>query len=482
MTESVDPAQSDPTETMDVLGVDLGKDTAPPPSPSIDVSRHVRIFGSHAFFRLWLVQLVSATGDWLGFLALYGLAGEFGDKAAGGALAIMVVLVPRLVPGLFLASAGGVIVDRLNRKRLMIGCDVGRAFILLAIPLVDQLWWLVLASFFLEIATSLWGPAKEAIMPNLVPTSHLTNANSLSVAAAYGTFPLAAVIWLGLSKLAEWLSGLSTFSFLELNEIRLALAVDAMTFLVAAMLLYTIPIVPRSKEMRDVAKKKSLDFGSGYRDVKEGWAFILQSPRVKSVIIGLGVGMFGGGMLIPLSGGYNEFVLKAGDAGYGALLFSLGMGVAGGVALLTTLQRRISQSQTFIRAILAAGILVALSATTSHLITVCLVLAGVGVCAGAIYILGLTMLHSNVDDELRGRIFSAFYMIVRFALLIGIASGAAIAAFLGYLSNQIVDGSVQVFESAYPLPGVRLALWLAALVMIVAWWVARHAMAQEEQE
>ncbi len=446
--------------------------------PAGEVGMQVRIFGSSAFFRLWLVQVVSATGDWLGFLALYGLARQLGSDNAEGAIAITVVLIPRLLPGLFLASAGGVIVDRMNRKRLMIYADVGRAVILLAIPLVEELWWLVIASFLLEIATSLWGPAKEAVMPNLVPTSHLTNANSLSLIAAYGTFPIAAAIWLLLAKFAEYLSGLSAFSFLELNEIRLAIGVDAITFLVAALLVSTIPIVPRPKELRDAARNKKLDFGSGWRDVKEGWSFILTNPRVKAVIVGLGIGMFGGGMLIPLGGGFNKEVLRAGDAGYGALLFSIGMGVAVGVIALGSLQRRLPQEMTFVFAVGLAGVALTVAAALSNLVIVSIILVWVGICAGAIYVLGFTILHQNVGDELRGRIFSALYMIVRFALLLGIASGGLIAAFFGYLSTELVDGSVSVLDNQYSLVGVRLALWFAGFVMIGAALFASRSMAE----
>ena len=41
---------------------------------------HVRLFGSQAFFRLWLTQVVSATGDWLGFLAIAALATRISDR------------------------------------------------------------------------------------------------------------------------------------------------------------------------------------------------------------------------------------------------------------------------------------------------------------------------------------------------------------------------------------------------------------------
>ncbi|MFV1991929.1 MAG: MFS transporter, partial [Acidimicrobiales bacterium] len=245
-----------------------------------------------------------------------------------------------------------------------------------------------------------------------------------------------------------------------------------------ALLVSTIPIVPRPKELRDAARNKKLDFGSGWRDVKEGWSFILTNPRVKAVIVGLGIGMFGGGMLIPLSGGFNKEVLRAGDAGYGALLFSIGMGVAVGVIALGSLQRRLPQEMTFVFAVGLAGVALTVAAALSNLVIVSIILVWVGICAGAIYVLGFTILHKNVGDELRGRIFSALYMIVRFALLLGIATGGLIAAFFGYLSTELVDGSVSVLDSEYSLVGVRLALWFAGFVMIGAALVASRSMAE----
>ena len=81
------------------------------------------------------------------------------------------------------------IVDRFDRKRLMVTCDLGRAAVLVTLPFVDTVRGLVFASLVLECFTLLWTPAKEASVPHLVPPDHLTTANSLSLVAAYGTLP-----------------------------------------------------------------------------------------------------------------------------------------------------------------------------------------------------------------------------------------------------------------------------------------------------
>ena len=130
---------------------------------------HVRLFGSHEFFRLWLVQVVSATGDWLGFSAIILLAAGIGGHEAGaGAGAISLVMAARIVPGFFFGPLAGVLVDRWDRKRVMIVCDLGRAAVIVCLPFVHNLIGLVIASLVLEVLTLLWSPAKEAIVPNLV--------------------------------------------------------------------------------------------------------------------------------------------------------------------------------------------------------------------------------------------------------------------------------------------------------------------------
>ena len=80
---------------------------------------HVRLFGSHEFFRLWLVQVVSAIGDWSGFSAIILLAAASVVRRGGrGAGAISLVMAARIVPGFFFGPLAGVLVDRWDRKKV----------------------------------------------------------------------------------------------------------------------------------------------------------------------------------------------------------------------------------------------------------------------------------------------------------------------------------------------------------------------------
>src|SRR3954469_5965575 len=248
-------------------------------------SLHVRVFGTHQFFRLWIAQVVSSLGDWLGFLAITILAANVGGGAGGAAVGL--VMSARIIPGFFLAPVAGVMIDRWDRKKIMVACDIGRAGVLVCLPFVKRVGGLVLASFLLEVGTLLWSPAKEATVPNLVPVDRLTSANSLSLAAAYGTFPVAAVLFALLAQLAKQLGGVDALGFFSTDQEALAFYVDAFTFLLPAMLISSLALTSAERRARGSDKRaegdKRIDFAQTFRELKEGWHFIFVNPVVRSV-------------------------------------------------------------------------------------------------------------------------------------------------------------------------------------------------------
>ena len=369
-----------------------------------------RIFGTPEFFRLWLAQVVSATGDWLGLLAISILAIRVGSGSEGAALSL--VLVARIAPGFFFGPIAGVLVDRWDRKKVMVRCDLGRAAVMIALPFVDTILGLVIASLILEALTMLWSPAKEASVPNLVPERYLTTANSLSMIAAYGTFPIGAGLMALFGRLstalfsAEWADGF------RLHEEGLAFYANALTFLIAAGLIFSLNLPHRLKRSKTekIALKERL--AEPINDLREGWNFIFVNPVARTVNMGLATALIGGGMLVPLGAIYATEVLNAGDGGFGFLITALGLGMAVGVGLVSWVQRHLSKTKIFTWSLVAAGTFLIVSASTSQIhfsgtMTFC-----IGICAGSVYVLGFTLLHENVADELRGRIFSTFYLLM----------------------------------------------------------------------
>jgi dTMP kinase len=174
-----------------------------------------RLFGTRPFFKLWLAQVFSSLGDWVGLFAILAITTRVSGNSAA---AVSLVMATRMVPGFFLATIGGVIVDRFDRRKVMVCCDLGRAALISVLPFVNNLGTLVAVSFFIEILTLLWGPAKDASVPHFVPEENLATANSLSLVASYGTFPLGALVSGSLAVVATWLGGFEALESLKVDK------------------------------------------------------------------------------------------------------------------------------------------------------------------------------------------------------------------------------------------------------------------------
>jgi dTMP kinase len=425
-----------------------------------------RVFGTRSFFKLWVAQVVSSVGDWIGIVAILAIAARV---SGGSGAAVSLVMVARVVPGFFLATVGGVIVDRFDRRRVMIACDFGRAGLLALLPFVGTITGLVLVSFALEILSLLWGPAKDASIPNLVDQEHLTSANSLGLVAAFGTFPLAAAAFSVLAVVAEWLGGFSIFSSLEREFV--ALWVDGLTFIVSAVIIWRLPI-PRTYDR----KGERVDWTATFRDIADGVRFIRQNRLIRGVIIGIGVGLIGGGAMIPLGPVFSQEVLGGGSAEFGVLMTALGVGAALGVVTLVAVQKRVPRETVFEFAVMGSGAALILAATTSSLVSAALLIVIVGACAGGSYVTGFTVLQENVSDELRGRTFAALYTVVRLCLLISLTISPLWADMWDRVSNAIfIDRAVDFGGATYAIPGVRIALWGGGLITFFAGFVSWRA-------
>jgi dTMP kinase len=426
-----------------------------------------RVFGTRSFFKLWVAQVVSSLGDWIGIIAILAIAARV---SGGSGAAVSLVMVARVVPGFFLATVGGVIVDRFDRRRVMVACDIGRALLLVLLPFVDTLLGLVLISFALEILSLLWGPAKDASIPNLVDTKQLTSANSLGLLAAFGTMPLASLVFAVLAYAAEWISGFSFFSSLDQEFI--ALWVDGLTFLVSAVIIFRLPI-PRARERED---GHAVDWTATFRDIAEGIRFIRGKRVVRGVIIGIGVGLIGGGAMIPLGPVFATQVLGGGSAAFGVLMTALGFGAALGVVTLVAIQKRVPRETVFEFAVMGSGAALVVATTTSSLIPAALLVVIVGACAGSSYVTGFTVLQENVADELRGRTFAALYTVVRLCLLISLTISPLWADIWDRVSDALfTDRAIEIGSATYALPGVRFALWGGGLITFFAGFVSWRA-------
>lgn len=425
-----------------------------------------RLFHNRAFVKLWIAQCLSSTGDWVGFFAIIAIAA---DLSGGSAAAISLVVAARMIPGFFLATIGGVIVDRFDRRKVMVVCDFGRAGLLVLLPFVHSVAGLVLMSFALEILTLLWGPAKDASLPHLVPEDQLASANSLGLAAAYGTFPLGGAIYSALAVAATWLGDLDALASLNFNRNLLALWADGLTFVASALIVWRLPIPKPERE-----EEHSVDWTQAFREIAEGLRYIRSDRLVRAVMIGMAGAIIGAGAMVPLGTVFATEVLGS-AAQFGLLMAAIGVGAAAGVGTLLAIQKRLPRDAVFPAAVIGAGVFLAAAASVDAVAVAMLLVAGTGACAGMAYITGFTLIQENVADEIRGRTFATLYTIIRLCLLISLVIAPLFADSFDWLAERVLgpDRHVEALGVSYALFGVRAALWGGAAVTIGSGVLAR---------
>lgn len=427
--------------------------------------------------RLFTAQVISSLGDWVGFLAVTSLAARVGKSNAD--VAVGVVLSARLLPGFFFGAFATGLLDRWDRKKVMVTCDIGRGLVVGILPFVHSVPGLFGASLVLELLTLMWTPAKEASVPNLVPQEKLAAANSASLASAYATIVPAAGLFPALTVVSSALAHVHSLRFLRSQE-SLAIYLDVLTFFASAFIISRLALPRRSLEERGAVPAATLK--STWHDAKEGWRFIGQTYRVRAVIIGFCTGLIGGGMVVPLGVTFSSSILHKGPTGFGLLEFSLGLGVAAGVLAISVGQKHVSHDRTFTIAVAGAGASIIFAAAMANLALVMLGIFLLGICAGGVYVLGFTILGSSTTDDIRGRIFGVFYTLVRLCLLLAFTLAPLLSALLGSLSGHLyrhagrhtIKGEIGTDNFHVSLPGARLTLWLGGVIILGAAFIARR--------
>ena len=399
---------------------------------------------------MWWASAISSLGDWITFFASLTLAGSIGGRSG-----VLVPLISRLVPGLLFGALAGVLADRMDRKRTMVVSDVGRGVLVLALlvvaPIAESngagagLWALASINFVLELLTLMRQPAREAAMPTLVEPEQLVAANSLSLAAAYGTGPLGSAVFAALATVSERAGGIALFDSAE----SLAFGVDSVTFMLSGLLVASIPI-PKPELAQDdettpvVAKKSGLDLRQPVRDLLEGVRFVASVRTVRNVVLGMAAALFGGGALIALGQPFSNEVLQGGTSGFGILVTALGLGVGTGMLAVAVFSSELTRRDlTFAISLSLTGLAIVFAAIAATVWGATGWVFVAGVTIGLAYVMGFTHLHETVDDTLRGRTFAALFTLVRTAFLVSVTLAVAVAAALDGRFPRPLDNGIR---------------------------------------
>src|SRR5512143_455369 len=258
-----------------------------------------------AFTRLWIGQLVSNLGDWFNTVAVLALVYDLTQSGISTGL----IIIASTLPAFLLTPYAGVVVDRFDRRKIMVTADLTRGVLALGMLLVrtpNEIWLLYLFSALLIAFASFFGPALNSAIPNLVSGDELSSANALSsatwglmlaVGAAVGGVVIAAV-------------GRDA-----------AFVVNSASFFFSAAMVFSIHKSFGHEHLHSAQTRRS-----AWQDFRASLTFLRTYPQVlSSVLVKTGVG-FAGGIILLLTV-FAQGVFKIGDAGVGWLYSARGLGV-----------------------------------------------------------------------------------------------------------------------------------------------------------
>jgi dTMP kinase len=376
---------------------------------------------------------VSSIGDWVGLFALLSMTNRL---SPGNTLAVAGLMIFRVLPAFLIGPLAGVFLDRIDRRKAMVVCDVARAGLIAIVPFAPNIPTLYTVTFFLEIATLIWMPAKDALIPNLVPKRWLVATNSLALFTTYGVFPLGALVFTGLVGVAEFLGGhIGALRSLGINQENLAFWIDTATFIASALIVsrVTVPQVPR--------EPRPFRLSILWEELLEGLQYFRERSEVARVMRSIAIALAGGAVVFSLGAPYSSEVLGGGAQAFGGIVASLGTGMGAGVLVLGIVGDRFPKAWAAAGAAIFAGIALLGAAITTNLV-VALVMAGLfGAGGGVAYANLFALLQELVPDEVRGRVFSSVQVVIRISLFGSLVVFPALAQlFTGILDDDAGRG------------------------------------------
>ncbi len=429
------------------------------------------------FLLLWSGQMVSAIGDWVIVAVLFA----FVDQLSGGkSYAISLMMLAKFLPAVLLGFLAGIFIDRLDRKKTLILCDLCRAGLVLLLPFAGNLLFICILVFIIETFSIIYGPAKDASIPDLVEQDQLINANSLNMLSLYASMAFGAAIAGSIIGLFTWLGRINTFFGSHVDPNKAAFFIDSLTFLVSAWLIYHIGFKRISKEER-----VRMSTGQVKQDFRDGLHYLWSHDLTRVVLILTLACFLGGGTIYVLTVGFVKYVLGGSSSPFMYVLTTLLFGMMGGSILAGVLKGRLRKERILGLAICGFGIgVIIFSMLRVQWLSFILVFFG-GVCMGYAIVGMITLLHETLEEEYRGRAFASIQVIMRGSIFFSIMVAGPLADLINALGRRLgfdpisfwifqaggsfkgdIDGNVVNFQ--YLLNGPQIILFVGGIIIFLA--------------
>ncbi len=380
---------------------------------------------------LWVAGLVSMLGDWILFIALP----FYVYHTTGSALATGAMFMVQTLPSLLFGTVAGVYVDRWDRRRTMIFADVARAAALLTMLLAHGRAGLALiyAAGFLEATFSLFfGPAKSALLPQIVGTDALLPANAANSMID------------NLTRLVGPSIGGALMAAVGLRGVVLA---DVVSYLLSGLLIAAIA-VPATAVTPPVQES---GFLAAWRQVRIEWSEGMQVVKGSRMLAGmflvLGLWNFGQGIINALLVVFITKVLHGGAQLFGWIASVQGIGGLIGGLLFASMARKLPPLRLVAWSTLLMGALLLVLLNVPSLPVVMVLIAVIGIPAMGCMIGIQTLLQMSVQDSFRGRVFGALGTLNAVTMLVGMGTASLLGDKVGVVPLMDASGAIYLFSS-----------------------------------
>lgn len=365
------------------------------------------VFSNLGFMLLWLGQLTSQLADRIFVYVLMIIIYQSTHSNLGVALPLLAFGIPSVL----VAPWAGILVDRLDRKGILVVSSIIRGLlILLIIPLITKsLLWIFLVSLLAYTAAQFFAPAETSSIPELVEKHNLIVANSLFM-----------VTWMASSVVGFGLGAPIVNLFAE----KTTFVISASLYFFSAAAILLIPLKPRgpSKSQREI-----------WNDILVGFEFIRRNEVVRYSLLKLFVAASAVATLSLLAISYASEILKIGERNFGYLIIAVGAGMVIGMVTLERLRHYFKMGTIVVFSFLISGAVLTWLAFTRDIKLALFLILLLGI--GNIYITSSiqTILQHSIPRQIRGRVFGVQNMLVNSAFTLPVVLFGMIADFFGIL-------------------------------------------------
>ena len=391
------------------------------------------------FRQLWIAAVISMLGEWFNTIALFFLILEY----TGSEFLLGMLFTVRMAGFAILQPFIGLLADRYNRKTLMVASNLLQAGFALCFLLVNDssdIVWMIGLSGLMMVLHGVYMTAERAALPNVVSEEDLATANALDAAS-----------WSTALCIGAMLGGV----VVSIWGTDAAFIVDSLTFLFGTLFLVNLTIPQTIDE-----SMKGPWFSTGIQNIKSGWRRIRSQPALFRIVFAKASWNIAGG---GLAGVY--LVLMGADVqgfgaafGFGLFFFARGVGTGLGPILARAFLKNEDAWPSLVGyLIIVSGLvyfLVGISVSYALWITVLLVILAHS-ASGANWVLSTVMMQQWVEDEVRGRVFSADMLI----LSVAFSTSTSVAGYLMENTDLGIQNGIMIFATVMVLSGIAFSMW-----------------------